>query len=178
MIPADDIARLLTITRPGERVSYSVAGDTYTILITGEATAGRYAVIDMHVPPGGGPDPHRHECEEMFLVISGEIELFFRDRHTTATAGIAVNVPANAPHMFKNLGGADARVLNVVAPAGLDAFFAEGGVRVAGPDAAPPASDVLQQQRKRLAEIAPRFGVEFLPPDTFAAMLAKAREGT
>jgi quercetin dioxygenase-like cupin family protein len=26
-------------------------------------------VIDMHVPPGGGPPPHRHDFEEMFTVL-------------------------------------------------------------------------------------------------------------
>ena len=34
-----------------------MVGDTYTILISGEDTAGRYALIDMLVPAGGGPPP-------------------------------------------------------------------------------------------------------------------------
>jgi Cupin domain len=28
----------------------------------------------MHIPPGGGPPPHRHDFEEMFSVLEGEIE--------------------------------------------------------------------------------------------------------
>jgi hypothetical protein len=35
----------------------SVAGGTYTILVTGEQTGGRYCLIDMIVPPGGGLTP-------------------------------------------------------------------------------------------------------------------------
>lgn len=167
MIPPDDPARALALSRPDGRASYSVVGDTYTILIPGEATDGRYAVIDMHVPPGGGPDPHRHACEEMFMVVSGEIEVFFRDQRMTATAGAAVNVPANAPHMFKNLSGEDARVLNVVAPAGLDGFFVAGGVKVPTQAAAPLPEAEAEAQKRRMAELAPRFGVEFLPPGTF-----------
>ena len=170
MIPPDDSARTLALSRPGERASYSVVGDTYTILIPGEATAGRYAVIDMHVPPSGGPDPHRHTCEEMFLVVEGEIELFFRDERVRAPAGTAVNVPANAPHMFKNRSDTAARVLNVVAPAGLDQFFVEGGVQVPT-TAAPKLPDAeTEAQKRRMAEIAERFGVEFLPPDTFQSL--------
>jgi hypothetical protein len=40
--------------------------DAYTILVTGAQTSGRYCLIDMLVPPGGGPPPHRHDFEEMF----------------------------------------------------------------------------------------------------------------
>ena len=167
MIPPDDLARVLTLSQPGGRASFSVIGDTYTILLPGEATAGRYALVDMHIPPGGGPDPHRHACEELFLVTEGEVEVFFRDRRVTAAAGAAVNIPANAPHMFKNRGKADARVLNVVAPAGLDGFFVAGGVPVPT-EAAPPLPDAeAAAQKRRMAELAPRYGVEFLPPDTF-----------
>ena len=42
--------------------------------MTGEQTAGRYSLIDMLVPPGGGPPPHRHDFEEMFTILAGEIE--------------------------------------------------------------------------------------------------------
>jgi quercetin dioxygenase-like cupin family protein len=46
--------------------------------VTGKDTAGRYSLIDMHIPPGGGPPPHRHDFEEMFSVLEGEIEFTFR----------------------------------------------------------------------------------------------------
>ena len=167
MIPPDDLARALTLSQPGGRPSYSVVGDTYTVLVPGEATAGRYALIEMHVPPGGGPDPHRHACEELFLVMEGEIEVFFRGQRMTAGAGAAVNVPANAPHMFKNRSGSDARVLSVVAPAGLDGFFAAGGVRVNSTAAPPLPRAEADAQKRRMAGLAGEYGVEFLPPDTF-----------
>ena len=32
----------------------------------------------MFVPPGGGPPPHRHDFEEMFHVLEGEVEVTFR----------------------------------------------------------------------------------------------------
>ena len=47
-------------------------------------TAGRYTLIDMHVPPGGGPPPHRHDFEEMFTVLEGEVELTFRGERMVA----------------------------------------------------------------------------------------------
>jgi Cupin domain len=35
------------------------------------------------VPPGGGPPPHRHDFEEMFTLIDGEIEFTFRGETST-----------------------------------------------------------------------------------------------
>jgi quercetin dioxygenase-like cupin family protein len=32
----------------------------------------------MQVPPGDGPPPHRHDFEEMFTILDGEIELNLR----------------------------------------------------------------------------------------------------
>ena len=55
-IPPDDPSRELTVARPDEDQSLphiGLVGDTYTILVTGDDTAGRYTLIDMHVPPGG-----------------------------------------------------------------------------------------------------------------------------
>jgi hypothetical protein len=40
--------------------SYWVVGDGYTVLASGEDTAGAYALIHVEVPPGGGPPPHVH----------------------------------------------------------------------------------------------------------------------
>ena len=61
--------------------------DTYTILVSGNDTAGAYTLIDMHVPPGGGPPPHRHDSEEMFSVLHGEVEVTFRGETMTARSG-------------------------------------------------------------------------------------------
>src|SRR5580692_7769093 len=104
-IPPDDPSRGLTVARPDEDQSLphiGLVGDTYTILVTGHDTAGRYTLIDMHVPPGGGPPPHRHDFEEMFTILDGEIQVTFRGQTIVARRGETINVPANAPHAFTN----------------------------------------------------------------------------
>jgi hypothetical protein len=45
----------------------SVAGNTYRVIISGKQTSGSFAVIDMLVPPGGGPGPHAHPGFQGFL---------------------------------------------------------------------------------------------------------------
>jgi quercetin dioxygenase-like cupin family protein len=70
-IPPDDPQRNLTIAKSDSQnlPHIGLVGNTYTILLTGKDTAGRYCLIDMHVPPGGGPPPHRHDFEESFTVL-------------------------------------------------------------------------------------------------------------
>src|ERR1700753_1182878 len=107
-IPDDDPTRKLTYARPDSDYSLEhvgVVGDTYTILVSGTDTAGRYTLIDMHVPPGGGPPPHRHDFEEMFSILDAEVEVTSRGQPMIARAGETINVPANAPHAFINATG-------------------------------------------------------------------------
>lgn len=59
-IPPDDSRRRLAVARPNGPAPLrhvGIAGNTYTILLSGEDTAGRFCLMDMHVPPGGGPRP-------------------------------------------------------------------------------------------------------------------------
>ena len=64
--------RKLTVADPDNPTlgHISIAGGTYTILVTGAETAGRYCLIDVLVHSGGGPPPHRHDFEEMFTLLS------------------------------------------------------------------------------------------------------------
>ena len=168
-IPPDDPRRQLALARPDEDGSLphiGLVGDTYTILLTGEDTAGRYCLIDMHVPPGGGPPPHRHDFEEMFSVLEGEIEATFRGEKTTVRAGETVNVPANAPHSFTNASERPARLLCVCSPAGQERFFLDVGVRVGSRTEAPPEPDEATQAEfvERVQELAPWYRSELLGP--------------
>src|SRR5437588_10827278 len=113
-IPPDDLQRRLALARPNEDQNLphiGLAGDTYTILLSGEDTDGRYCLIDMLIPPGGGPPPHRHDFEESFTILEGEIEATFRGDRAIVRAGETVSIPANAPHSFTNASGRDARLL-------------------------------------------------------------------
>jgi quercetin dioxygenase-like cupin family protein len=168
-IPADDIQRPLTLARPNEDPSLphiGLVGDTYTILITGKDTAGSYCLIDMHVPPGGGPPPHRHDFEENFTLLEGEIEVSFRGAKSLARAGESVNVPANAPHSFVNATDKPARLLCLCSPAGLEDFFLEIGVPVATRTTPPPKLDAAGQAAfmAKAEALAPKYRIELLRP--------------
>ena len=166
VIPADDHDRRLAVADPEDRAMHfiSIAGGTYTILLTGEQTGGRYCLTDMLVPPGGGPPPHRHDFEEMFTILEGEIELTFRGEKHTASAGSTVNIPANAPHWFKNISDKPARLLCMCTPPGQELFFLAVGDPVDSRTAPPPQlSHEQRAERVALAKaLAPQYRTELL----------------
>lgn len=153
-IPDDDPSRSLTVVNPDDpdTTYLFLAGDTYAMLISGEQTNGRYCLIDMHVPDGGGPPPHRHNFEEMFTILEGEITFTFRGEEHVVGAGSTVNIPANAPHFFHNNSGAPARMLCLCTPAGQEEYFERVGDILASRDAPPPVlSPEQMDERKNLA---------------------------
>jgi quercetin dioxygenase-like cupin family protein len=165
-IPPDDASRKLTVANPDDpgMRHLSIAGGTYTILVTGAQTAGRYCLTDMLVPSGGGPPPHRHDFEEMFTILEGEIEFTFRGEVVSAGAGATVNIPANAPHSFKNKSNKAARLLCMCTPAGQDEFFLAVGDPVASRNAPPPKlSDAERVERvQRAKALAGKYRTELL----------------
>jgi quercetin dioxygenase-like cupin family protein len=173
-IPEDDLSRKLTVARPDSDQSLphiGLVGDTYTILVSGDDTAGKYTLIDMHVPPGGGPPAHRHDFEEMFTVLEGEVKVTFRGETLTARAGETINVPANAPHAFTNAGDGATRLLCLCAPAGQDEFFTLVGQAVAARTEPPPPLDAEAQAAfiAKSMSLAPQYRTELLPPPGAAA---------
>ena len=166
VIPEDDPKRQLTVANSDnpKMLHVAVAGDTYTILVRGAETAGRYCLIDMHVPAGGGPPPHRHDFEEMFTLLEGELEFTFRGETSTVRAGSTVNIPANAPHAFKNASGAAVRMLCIATPAGLEEFFLEVGDLVNGRTALPPklTPEELGERQKKAGSLLSKYRTEMV----------------
>jgi quercetin dioxygenase-like cupin family protein len=163
-IPPDDPKRSLTIAQPENLPHIGLVGDTYTITVTGEQTAGRFCVIDMHIPPGGGPPPHRHDFEETFILLEGQMEATFRGKKSTVRAGETLNIPANAPHQFQNVSGEAVRMLCICSPAGQEKFFLEVGVPVATRTTPPPKLSEKEQAAfiEKVKALAPKYRTELL----------------
>ena len=165
-LPADDLNRSLTVSEPdnADLLHLSLVGDSYTVLVSGKQTEGRYCLIDMLVPDGSGPPPHRHDFEEMFTLLEGEVEFTFRGQTMNVPQGATVNIPANAPHQFRNISGRTIHMLCMCTPAGQEEFFAQVGDRVASRTSQlPQLSKEEQAERgKKAAELAPRYRTEML----------------
>ncbi len=165
-LPNDDPSRTVTVAHPDDPhlPHVGVGTGTYTILMKGSDTGGRYSLIDMLVPPAGGPPPHRHDFEELFTVLEGEIELTVRGEVLRAGVGTSVNIPANAPHVFRNVGDRLARLLCLCTPPGQEDFFLATGDLVAG-RTTPPRPLSPDERAARIAQVralAPSFRSEIL----------------
>jgi quercetin dioxygenase-like cupin family protein len=166
-----DPARKVAVARPDDPAlrHLAVVGDTYTVLLSGDQTGGRFAMLDLLIPPGGGPPPHFHDFEECFRVLEGSIEVRVGDApHVVLEQGDSANIPANAPHSFHNAAEVEARLLCTVVPSGLETFFAEFGDAVATRTSpAPELSDAEREERLRIAMAkAPEYGIGFVPPSS------------
>ena len=69
--------RNLTPVQPDNFPHIGLVGDTYTVTVTGEQTAGHFCVLD-------------------FILIEGEMEATFRGKESMVRAGDTLNIPANA----------------------------------------------------------------------------------
>ncbi|MEP6926453.1 MAG: cupin domain-containing protein [Ginsengibacter sp.] len=156
----------ITTVDKNEGQSLSVVGDSYRIIISGEQTGGNYAVIDMLVPPGGGPGPHAHkDIQEMFYVAEGEINFKMEGGKYKAQKGSFVNIPLGGKvHSFKNTTNNIAHLLCTVVPAGLDAFFKEIGKPIDKDIFLPPPVLSIEDM-ERLKLLAEKYGQELYPPD-------------
>jgi quercetin dioxygenase-like cupin family protein len=165
-IPADDPRRNLVVANPdnSDAQHLGVVGDTYTILLSGMDTAGRFTLIDMHVPPGGGSPPHRHDFEETFILLDGELQATVRGVKRIVCAGETIHIPANAPHQFHNASSKPVRMLCICSPAGQEEFFKEIGTPVATRTTPPARVDAAQEPAffKKVMELAPKYRTELL----------------
>jgi quercetin dioxygenase-like cupin family protein len=166
-IPPDDLARTLRLVRPETDTDLphiGLVGDTYTIVLTGNDTKGHFCLIDMFVPVGGGPPPHRHDFEETFVVIEGEIHATFRGKEQVVRTGETIHIPSNAPHQFQNRSDRPARMLCICSPAGVEDLFMKVGTSVTSRTAPPPNLGKAGQRDlfRKVQELAPRYRTELL----------------
>ncbi len=120
--------------------------------------------MEADVPHGAGPPPHVHSREdETLYILDGELEVQFDNEVQTVSKGDFVWLPKGVPHRFTNLSGKPARMILSFQPAGIERFFEEVFEEVDDRSAEPPP--VTPELVGRLLAAAPRYGLNFLPPE-------------
>ncbi|KAF2511547.1 cupin domain-containing protein [Flavobacterium zhairuonense] len=140
----------------------NIAGGNYRIVISGKETNGEYAVIEMSVPPGAGPNPHAHaNFAETFFVLEGEVTFKSELGIYIAKKNAFVNIPKGGiVHGFKNLSNEPAKLLCTVTPAGLDDLFEEIASYM---ETNSSASEI--EKKEKINSIFIKYGQEMFPPD-------------
>ena len=122
------------------------------IRMRGEATGGRLAVVELHEVKGHEPPRHLHANEdEVVYVLEGALTVCVGADTQRAIAGTCLFLPRGTEHGYA-LESGSARLLVVLAPAGLEGFFEEA-------DASPSKAGV-----ERLIAVAARYGVAITGP--------------
>jgi mannose-6-phosphate isomerase-like protein (cupin superfamily) len=99
----------------------SGAGFNTTVLLHGEDTGGEISAIEHTVPAGwNGPPLHRHDFDETFYVLEGELTFRLGEELLAARAGALVFAPRGAGHTLANPGEAPARYLLLRTPSSVE----------------------------------------------------------
>lgn len=137
-----------------------IAGGNYRIIISGKQTYGEYAVIEMSVPPGAGPNPHSHaDFAETFYVLEGEVSFKSELGSYVAKKNSFVNIPKGGiVHGFKNLSDKPAKLLCTVTPAGLDDLFEEMADYLEN-----GSSDSENETKEKIRSLFDKYGQKMFP---------------
>ena len=152
----------IRIVRPSEGRPWWWLGGIVRLPATGEDTGGRYMMEEAEVRPGGGPAAHiqTREDECFYLLEGGPLEFTAGNRKLALGAGAFINIRQGTAHTFKNVGDAPAKLLLWNVPAGFDRFQFAAGEEPSDIEEPRKASD---EDRRRIAEVAPDFGIEMDP---------------
>jgi quercetin dioxygenase-like cupin family protein len=107
----------------GHRIENPLGG-VIVFKARGAQTGEALTVFEATNGPGQGPPLHVHSLlDEVIYVMGGTIRVRLQDRVEQAAAGACVFIPRGTPHTWAVTGDGAARMLVVVAPAGLEQFF-------------------------------------------------------
>src|SRR3954471_6964346 len=112
-------------------------GTLATIKIPGEATGGRFALIEFLFPQHASPPLHTHPQDESYVVLEGRLTIRAGTKRFALEAGAAAAVPIGVPHTFR-VDTETARVLVLSTPAGLERMVRECAVPAVRPALPPP----------------------------------------
>jgi mannose-6-phosphate isomerase-like protein (cupin superfamily) len=96
-----------------------------TMKTNGESTRNAYSLFEYTVPGGvNGPPPHVHTREdESFVCLAGRLEVTLGEEEFVLNHGDYLYLPRDVVHAFRNPFDEEARIISVVSPAGLEAYY-------------------------------------------------------
>jgi quercetin dioxygenase-like cupin family protein len=142
-----------TIVRAGEREPLNILGMPLRMLCESRETGGAWSWFDEEVPTGMGPPAHRHDWDEAYYILDGEIDFEIDGESVRSRAGDFNYLPRGTVHGFKGASTAPARVLIFAAPAHASEFFQELSSEIR----------TLPDDLAKIPEIGDRHGVHFMP---------------
>jgi quercetin dioxygenase-like cupin family protein len=129
----------------GEGEQLWFLGTLAIVRVAGEASDGRFALIEFLFPRNASPPLHTHPQDESYIVQEGRLMLQAGEQRFQLVSGAAAVVPMGVAHAFR-VDSESARVLVLSTPAGLE-LVRDGSVRATRPTLPP------SETAKRLARV-------------------------
>lgn len=142
-----------TTIKAGERPPLHVLGMPLTMLCEAQETGGSWSLFEEEVPLGMGPPAHRHDWDEAYYILAGEVEFEIDGKRMILREGDFTRLPRGTVHGFKGASVSPSKVLIFAAPAHGSDFFRELNSEIRR----------LPDDAAKIPEIGSRHGIEFMP---------------
>lgn len=107
--------------------SHFVLGETLKPMLT-NAMGSAIEIFDTTGIPGGGPPPHQHAWEEIYIVLTGEMDVTVDGKTKRLGPGGYAHVPANTPHAYTTID--HTHFLTIVSKGNASKFFKQVSTEV------------------------------------------------
>lgn len=143
------------IVRSGQARAGRLGSIGVRFMVSGDESGGGFALVEHPLPPRALAAPlHRHSREDEYsYVLEGRIGARLGDEVVFGEPGDILFKPRDQWHTFWNAGDTEARLLEIISPAGFEKYFEELVELFVG---GRPAPEVL-------AEVRGRYGLEVDP---------------
>jgi mannose-6-phosphate isomerase-like protein (cupin superfamily) len=132
------------------------------VVVSGDETGGRYALVETLVRRGSEPPLHLHTREhELVCVLEGSVTIYGGDEPSRCDPGDCALLSKGSEHTFRVESG-ESRLLAMLIPAGLDGLYRELGRSI---DPLSGDSDATSRAMDRLVAASARYGVEITGPN-------------
>ena len=145
-----DVTETATWSGSGAGEHLWFLGTLATIKVPGEASDGRFALIEFLFPRHASPPLHTHPQDESYIVLDGRLMLQAGEQRIELEAGATAVVPMGVAHTFR-VDSDTARVLVLSTPAGLERMVRDGSVPAITPTL--PPSDAQRPSPEELEGI-------------------------
>ena len=161
------MSRTATWSGSGEGEELWFLGTLATIKLPGEASGGRFALIEFLFPRHASPPLHTHPQDESYIVQEGVLTVQAGEHRFELASGAAAVVPRGIAHTFR-VDSDTARVLVLSTPAGLEGLVRDGSVPALMPTLPPsetprPSPEQLEAIFRAHGQV--NVGSPLPPPD-------------
>ena len=155
------------IIRAGEGVRGFLGSIGVRFLIGRDESQGAFSLVEHPMSPRAlGAPLHRHAREDEYsVVLEGRVGALLGDHVVEGSPGDVIVKPRAQWHTFWNAGDTQARILEIISPAGFERYFEElvalGGSRVAPPPALKALAEryALEVNPQSIPGLLERFGL-------------------